>query len=93
MINTEAQTVQNILWRPFRVLKHVLSKSGDNSRLGKVVQMLNGRTSVQRNFEKLEGLSHQENLGNWARYKDLYLRWNNPVHLYVLGGDFVSSHL
>jgi len=30
--------------------------------------------------------------GNWARCKALHLRWINPVHLYVLGGDCVSSH-
>ncbi|KAK4825570.1 LOW QUALITY PROTEIN: hypothetical protein QYF61_000158 [Mycteria americana] len=35
-------------------IKHVLSKSGDNSTIGKGIHMLNGRASVQRNLEKLE---------------------------------------
>lgn len=35
-------------------IKHVFSKSGDNSKLGRVIHMLNGRSSVQRNLEKLE---------------------------------------
>lgn len=30
-------------------------------------------------------------LGSWARCKDLQRRWNNPMHLYVLRGDCVST--
>lgn len=35
-------------------IKHVLDKSGDNPKLGKVIHVLNSRASVQRNLDKLE---------------------------------------
>jgi len=53
---------------------------------------MNDRTSVQGDLEKREEWA-SKTLRNSAKYKGLHLVWNNPMHLYSLGGDRLSSSL
>lgn len=51
---------------------------------------MNGRTSVQGDLIKCEDWTSKI-LRNPARYKVLHLGWINPMHLYSLAGDRLSS--
>lgn len=68
------ETVQSI--------KHICHKSGTNSKLGKVIHVLNCRASVHRTV-----IEPAKTLGNWARYKVLHPRTGPELHLCALGGD------
>lgn len=73
------ETIQNI--------KHIVNKSGTNSKLGKVTHMPNGRASVCRTPSE-----PAKTLGNWARCKVLHPRVGPKVRLYALGGDCLSNN-
>jgi len=69
----------------------ILSKSADTELCG-VVNMLEGRDAIQRNFDRLERWACVNCMKfNKAKCKVLHLGWGNPKHKYRLVGEWLES--
>ncbi|CAM4481703.1 unnamed protein product [Lepidochelys kempii] len=59
-----------------------LSKFADDTKLGGVVDMLEGRDRIQRDLDKLE---------DWAKRNLMRFNKKNPMHSYRLGTEWLGS--
>ena len=73
-------------------MERTLSKFADDTKVQGVVDTLESRARIQSDLDKLEDCTKRNLVSvNKDKCKVLHLGWNNPMHWYKLGADWLGS--